>query len=301
MVDTTDEWITARTGIKERRIAENGDATSDMATPAALRALETAGLDPADVDVILLGTATPDMLFPSTACIVQSNLGARRAAAFDLSAACSGFLYGLSIGKAFIESGQYRNALVIGAEALTKIIDWEDRNTCVLFGDGAGAVVLTPSEDDRGLLSINLFSDGDLSHLLYLPAGGSRNPTSPRTIDEGLHYVRMEGREVFKYAVKHMSRAMEISIEQAGVDPDEIDLFIPHQANLRIMEAFAKRLGVPGEKVFVNVDRYGNTSAASVPIALDEAIRSGRCGPGTLVGLTVFGGGFTWASAVVRI
>lgn len=304
MVDTTDEWITTRTGIKERRVAEKGMATSDIATPAAKRALEAAGMKAKDVDLILLGTATPDMLFPSTACVVQSNLGAKNAAAFDLSAACSGFLYAVSVGKAFIESGQYRNALVIGAETLTNILDWEDRSTCVLFGDGAGAVVLGRAEDGgkdgAGIRAINLYSDGALTNLLYMPAGGSRIPTSRDSLDKKLHSVKMEGREVFKYAVKYMSGAMEQTLADAGLTPNDLDLLIPHQANLRIMEAVAKRLEIPSEKVFVNVDRYGNTSAASVPIALDEAVRSGRCRPGDLIGTVVFGGGFTWAAAVVQ-
>lgn len=304
MVDTTDEWITTRTGIKERRVAGPGVATSDIATPAAKSALDAAGLDVMDVDLILLGTATPDMLFPSTACVVQSNLGARNAAAFDLSAACSGFLYAVSVGKAFIESGTYKNALVIGAEALTNILNWEDRTTCVLFGDGAGAVVLGRADENdtkrAGILAIHLYSDGDLANLLYMPAGGSRIPTSPDSIEKKLHFVKMEGREVFKHAVKHMSLAMEETLAEAGFTPADLDLLVPHQANLRIMEAVAKRLEIPNEKVFVNVDRYGNTSAASVPIALDEAVRSGRIKPGDLVGTVVFGGGFTWAAAVVQ-
>lgn len=300
MVDTTDEWITTRTGIRERRVATDSQATSDLATPAARRALEASGLDVEDLDLIIVGTATPDMLFPSTACLLQSNLGAKNAVAFDLSAACSGFLYATSVARSFMQSGQYRNALVVGAETLTKIVNWDDRRSCVLFGDGAGAAVLTPSEDESGIESISLFSDGQLSNLLYQPAGGSRIPASTESVAQDLHTIRMEGRDVFKYAVRHMTSAMTAMIEEAGITADQLDLLIPHQANLRIIEAVGKRLNIPEEKVFVNVHKYGNTSAASVPIALDEAIREGRVKPGSTVGLVVFGGGFTWASAVVK-
>ncbi len=301
IVDTTDEWITTRTGIKERRIAPDHSATSDLATPAAEKALAAAGLDPVDLDLILVGTATPDMVFPSTACILQANLGAKKAVGFDLSAACSGFLYSLSVGASFLKGGVYRNALVIGAETLTSITDWTERRTAVLFGDGAGAVVITPAEDESCIEAINLYSDGNLTHLLHMPAGGSRMPPSHETVDKNLHVITMEGREVFKHAVKLMTSAMEETLSDADVTAGDLDLLIPHQANLRIMEAVAKRLRIPIEKVFVNVDRYGNTSAASVPIALDEAVRSGRIGKGSLIGTVVFGGGFTWASAVVRI
>lgn len=300
IVDTSDEWITTRTGIKERRISADDEATSDMATPAARRALESAGLEAEDLDVIILGTATPDMLFPSTACLVQANLGAKNAAAFDLSAACSGFIYATAIGRSFLQSGQFRNALVIGAETLTKIMNWEDRRSCVLFGDGAGAAVLVPSEDEAGIEGISLSSNGKLWPLLHQPAGGSRVPATSESVAQNMHTVRMEGRDVFKHAVRYMSGSMSDIIKRSGLTPDDIDLFIPHQANLRIIEAVGKRLGIPEEKVFVNVDRYGNTSAASVPIALDEAIRAGRVEPGFNVGMVAFGGGFTWASAVVK-
>ncbi len=301
IVDTTDEWITTRTGIKERRIVEGDVATSDMATSAARRALDSAGLGAEELELIIIGTATPDMPFPSAACLVQANLGAKNAAAFDVSAACSGFLYALSVAEALIQSGRYRNALIIGAETLTKIVDWEDRTSCILFGDGAGAAVLIPSEDEAGIQAINLHSDGNLSHLLHQPAGGSKMPASADTVAGRLHTIHMEGRDVFKYAVKYMARAMSETAEEAGLAIDQLDLLIPHQANLRIIEAVGKRLKISDDKVFVNVDRYGNTSAASVPIALDEAIRSGRVGPGSNVGLVVFGGGFTWASAVVKL
>ncbi len=301
MVDTTDEWITTRTGIRERHIADKDTATSDLAAAAVLRALEAAGLGVADIDLIVLGTATPDMLFPSTAALVQAKLGAAGAVAFDVSAACSGFIYAIAVARGLIETGPYRNAVVIGAETLTRIVDWDDRTTCVLFGDGAGAVVLGPTDDEREICSIELCTDGTLSHLLHMPAGGSRMPASEETVKKRLHCIHMEGREVFKHAVKFMTRAMNAALEQAGMSTDDLDLFIPHQANLRIMEAVSKRMKIPEEKVFINVDRYGNTSAASVPIALDEAVRAGRCPRGTTVGLVAFGGGFTSASAVVKL
>jgi len=301
MVDTSDEWIVTRTGIRERHMASDKEATSDMATPAARNALEAAGLDVADLDAIVLGTATPDMHFPSTACIVQANIGAKNAAAFDICAACSGFLYSLAVGKSFIETGVFRNVLVIGAETLTKVTDWEDRNTCVLFGDGAGAAVLTASRGDEGILSINMGSDGTLVELLYQPGGGSRIPATHESVDKKLHTIHMAGRDVFKFAVKHMSEAALKALADAGTSGPELDWLFPHQANLRIMEAVAKRIEVPRERVYVNLDRFGNTSAASVPIALDEAIRGGHCGPGSLVEMVTFGSGFTWAAAVVRL
>jgi 3-oxoacyl-[acyl-carrier-protein] synthase-3 len=301
MVDTSDEWIVTRTGIRRRHIVSAAEATSDVAAPAALRACEAAGVAPADLDAVVLGTATPDMLFPSTACFVQAKIGAVRAAAFDVSAACSGFLFGLCVGKSLIEAGQARRVLAIGAETLTKFTNWEDRNTCVLFGDGSGAVVLGACEGDRGILSINVGSDGRLWELLYEPAGGSRNPATEETVRQKGHTIHMSGRDVFKHAVQHMSEVLLASLRDAGVTGADLDWLIPHQANLRIMEAVAKRVDVPREKVIVNLEDYGNTSAASIPIAFDEAIRAGRCRPGQLVGLVAFGAGFTWASAVVRL
>ena len=302
IVDTTDEWIVTRTGVRERRIARDDQATSDFATPAALRACEAAGVDPADIDLIVIGTVTPDRVFPSTAAHVQANIGAVQATAFDVIAACSGFLYGLSIAQPAIESGRHRTALVIGAETLTKVTDWKDRNTCVLFGDAAGAVILQLSDDpDRGILSIDTGTDGRLKHLLHQQAGGSRMPASHETVDRRLHTIQMEGREVYKHAVTHMSESALKALADAGLTGPDLDMLIPHQANIRIMEAVAKRIKVPREKVFVNLDRYGNTSAASIPLAFDQAVRGGECGPGSLVEMVAFGGGFTWGAAVVRM
>ncbi|MBN1825651.1 MAG: ketoacyl-ACP synthase III [Candidatus Eisenbacteria bacterium] len=301
MVDTTDEWIVTRSGIRERHISTDDQATSDMATPAALRACEAAGVEPADLDAIIVGTATGDRPFPSTAVVVQANIGASNAYAFDVSAACSGFLFGLSVGRSIIHDDRAGTVLVIGAETLTKVTDWVDRSSCVLFGDGAGAVILQKTDEDRGILSINTGSDGTLQELLYQPAGGSRMPASHETVDQRLHTIKMEGREVFKHAVTHMSEAALKALADAGYEGPDLDWLFPHQANLRIMEAVAKRIRVPRERVFVNLDRYGNTSAASIPIALDEAVRGGHCGPGALIELVAFGAGFTWAAAVVRL
>ena len=300
MVDTSDEWITTRTGIKSRRIADANTATSDLATEAGRRALENAGVAPEEIDMIILATATPDMLFPATACLVQDALGLRNACAFDVSAACSGFVYSLSIANSLIGTGAHRKILVIGAETLSKIMDWTDRNTCVLFGDGAGAAVLSEVPEGRGILSVLLGADGSLSHWLNMPGGGSRVPISQEVLDQRLHYIKMAGNSVFKYAVKAMGSAALAALDRAGVSGEDLDIFVPHQANLRIIEAVADRIGVPMSKVFINIDRYGNTSAASVPIALDEAHRTGRLKEGQLVEIVVFGGGFTWGSAVLR-
>ncbi len=300
MVDTSDEWIMTRTGISTRRIADANTATSDLAAEAGRRAIADAGIDPDEIDMIIVATATPDMLFPASACLVQSAIGLTRACAFDVSAACSGFVYSLSIAKALISSRTYDKILVIGAETLSKIVDWTDRNTCVLFGDGAGAAVLGEVEEGRGIQSVLLGSDGSLSHWLNMPGGGSRMPISHEVIDQRLHYVKMNGNNVFKYAVMAMETAALAALDQANARPEEIDLLVPHQANLRIIEAVAERIGVPMTKVFVNLDRYGNTSAASVPIALDEARREGRLKKGDLVEVVVFGGGFTWGAAVLR-
>jgi 3-oxoacyl-[acyl-carrier-protein] synthase-3 len=300
MVDTSDEWITTRTGIKSRRIADAATATSDLAAEAGRRAIADAKIDPEEIDMIVVATATPDMLFPASACLVQSALGLKRACAFDVSAACSGFVYSLSLAKALISSGAYDKILVIGAETLSKIVDWTDRNTCVLFGDGAGAAVIGEVEEGRGIQSVLLGSDGSLSHWLNMPGGGSRMPISHEVIEQRLHYVKMNGNNVFKYAVTAMGTAALAALDRANASPSEIDILVPHQANLRIIEAVAERIGVPMSKVFVNLDRYGNTSAASVPIALDEACRSGRLKRGDLVEVVVFGGGFTWGAAVLR-
>jgi len=301
MVDTTDEWIRTRTGIRERRVAAEDQATSDLAVVAARRALEEARLDPADLDLIIVATVTPDMPFPATACIVQDRLGASRAAALDLETACSGFVYALATGAQFIETGLYNNVLVIGAETLSKIVDWTDRRTCVLLGDGAGAVVLQPAlAEDQGLLSFHLGADGGGADLLKQPAGGSRLPASEETVRSRLHYVHMNGREVFKFAVKVMGEAAQAALEKCGLGFADVDYYIPHQANYRIIEASARRFGLPMERVYVNIDRYGNTSAASIPVALDEAVDQGRIRPGDLVLLVAFGGGLTWGAAVCR-
>ncbi len=300
MVDTSDEWITSRTGIKSRHIADEKTATSDLAAEAGRRALADAGVTADEVDLIILATATPDMLFPATACLVQSALGLKNACGFDVSAACSGFVYSLSLANSLVGGGTYENVLVIGAETLSKITDWTDRNTCVLFGDGAGAAVVGVVPEGRGILSVLLGSDGSLSNWLNMPGGGSRAPISQEVLDQRLHYIKMAGNSVFKYAVKEMGAAALAALDRAGVTGDALDLLVPHQANLRIIEAVADRIGVPMSKVFINIDRYGNTSAASVPIALDEARRNGRLKEGDLVEIVVFGGGFTWGAAVLR-
>jgi 3-oxoacyl-[acyl-carrier-protein] synthase-3 len=299
LVDTSDEWIQTRTGIRERRIAEPGVATSDIAYEAALRALESAGVDARDLDGIIVGTVTPDYLFPSTACILQSRLGAKKAFAFDLLAGCSGFLYALQAGKGIIHCGDAKKLLIIGAETLSKITDFEDRATCILFGDGAGAAVISES-DSPGILSTCLGANGDEWELLYMPGGGSRIPPSEESVRNKSHYLKMKGKEVFKEAVKALESSSLEAIRMADITPEEIDLFIPHQANYRILDAVRRRVGLPEEKVFSNLDRYGNTSSASVPLALDEAVRSGRVKEGDKILISVFGAGFTWGAAVVR-
>lgn len=300
MVDTTDEWITTRTGIKERRIASEGEFTSTFATKAAERALEMAGVAPDELDLIVVATVTPDFPFPATACLVQNNLKATKAAAFDVSAACSGFLYGLSIVNSIIKSGAAAKALVIGAETLTRITDWKDRNSCVLFGDGSGAVVLEAQSGDRGILSTHIHSDGSYWELLHQPACGSRNPADSRILEERLPFIKMQGNEVFKLAVRAMEDAANEALAANGMVKSDIDLFISHQANLRIIDAIGKRLKLSEEQVYVNLERFGNTSAASIPIALDEANRMGRVKEGDIVLLDSFGGGLTWASALMR-
>jgi 3-oxoacyl-[acyl-carrier-protein] synthase-3 len=302
LVDTSDEWIRTRTGIQQRRMVRPGEALTDMATPAAERALEMAGLSADQLDLIVVGTVSADMITPSAACIIQHRLGARKAVAFDLNAACPGFIYSLSVAHRFIQDRTYSNALVVGGEVISNRIDYGDRSTCVLFGDGAGAVVLGPSNGngDGAILSTHLHSDGSLWELLHLPGGGSRNPPSHQMVDQGLHYLRMQGNEVFKHAVRSMVEAAQEALERNGVTPQDLDWFIPHQANLRIMEVVAKRLEIPPEKVIVTVHKYGNTSAASIPTALDEAVRSGKIRRGDLILVDSFGAGFTWGAALFR-
>ena len=300
IVDTDDQWIVDRTGIRERRIAEADTATSDLATNAAEKALADAGLSAEDIDLIIVATATADMAFPSTACIVQDNLHAGKAAAFDLSAGCSGFVYGLVTGAQFIKTGLYKHVLVIGAETLSRILNFKDRNTCVLFGDGAGAAVLGEVPPGCGLLGSHLGSDGAGAELLSVPGGGSRLPASLDTISNSMHYLQMNGNEVFKFAIKVMGEAAAKAIEDAGITTADIDCMIPHQANVRIIQSAAKRLKIPMDKVVVNLDRYGNTSAASIPLALDEARRDGRVKQGDTIVLVGFGAGLTWAAAVIK-
>ena len=300
MVDTSDEWIRSRTGIAERRISSESEASSDLGAAAAQEALKRAGLKPEEIDLILVATITPDMFFPSTACFIQDKIGAEHAVAFDIAAACSGFIFGLSIADSYLRSGAFKHILLIGAETLTKVTDWKDRNTCVLFGDGAGAVVLRREEGEAGILSTHLFSDGSLSALLNLPGGGSRNPTSERSLRQGLHFIKMNGNETFKVAVRSLEQACREALSHNGLDSSQIDLFIPHQANYRIIQAVASRLDFPLERVYLTLERHGNTSAASIPLALDEAVMSGRVKAKDLLLLSSFGGGMTWASAVIR-
>lgn len=301
MVNTSDEWIVTRTGISERRIASDDQATSDLAEGAARCALEAAAVDPHDLDLILVNTVTPDMFFPSTACVLQERLGASRAAAFDLLAACAGFVYGLSVADAYLRAGLMRNILVIGADTLSKVVDWSDRDTCVLFGDGAGAVLVQRTTADPGILSTHLYSDGSKGGHLMIPGGGSRQPVCEKVVEEKLVTIRMpNGNEVFKMAVRSMEEAAMAALKANGVEVSDIDLFISHQANARIIYALAERMGLPRERIFMNIDRYGNTSAASIPIAIDEAVRAGRLKRGDLLLLTAFGGGITWGSALIR-
>jgi 3-oxoacyl-[acyl-carrier-protein] synthase-3 len=301
MVETSDEWITTRTGIKERRIADPGTAASDLAWEASKKALSAAELDPIELDVIIVGTVTPDYVFPAAGCSLQARLGAKKAAAFDVTAACSGFLYALQVGRSMIAAGTARNALIVGVEVLSRITDYSDRSTCVLFGDGAGAVVLKPGDDpDRGVLSVAIGSDGSFADLLFMPAGGSKCPTTHESVEQHQHFIHMSGNDVFKIAVRGMETVARQALDQAGVALADIDLLVPHQANLRIIDATARRLELPPEKVVVNIDRYGNTSAASIPIALDEAVRGGRIQRGSRIVMVAFGGGLTWGAAVVR-
>lgn len=300
MVDTTDEWITSRTGIKERRIAAADEATSDLASKAALRAMASAGVRGEDLDLIIVATITPDMPFPATACLVQQKIGAVRGAALDIEAACSGFIYGIAIGQQFITSHTYDTVLVVGAEKLSSIVDWSDRNTCVLFGDGAGAAILQNRPRSHGLLTACMGADGSKAGLLCMPAGGSRIPATSESVSSRLHFLRMDGKETFKNAVMAMYTAAKEALARCDVGVDQIKCIIPHQANRRIIQAVTERLEAPEDRVFVNLDRYGNTSAASVAIALDEAVREGRITRGDLVLLIVFGAGLTWGAALIE-
>jgi 3-oxoacyl-[acyl-carrier-protein] synthase III len=302
-VDTTDEWIKTRTGISQRYIVDEGDdvVTSDLCAEAGRKAIEAAGLKPEDIDLLLVGTVTGDCKFPSTAVFTQAKLGLVNAAAMDISAACSGFVYALELADSLIRTGKKKHALIIGAEILTSMVNWEDRSTCVLFGDAAGAAVVGPSDDERGVLATYTKSNGDLAELLWAPGAGSLRRLSPESLEAGDHLIHMRGRHVYTHAVRCMADATQQALDLAGLQPSDIDLLVPHQANIRIIQATCERFGFPMERTMVNVDRYGNTSAASIPIALDEAIEQKRIGEGSRILMTVFGGGFTWASAVITL
>lgn len=299
MVDTTDEWIRTRTGIRERRIVAKGRSASDLAVPACLDAIKAAGLTPQEMDLIIVATVTPDMLFPSTACSIQNKIGAR-CGAFDLSAACSGFTYAVAVADSFIRAGLYKNILVVGTEVLSAFIDWQDRSTCVLFGDGAGAAVVSVSDDGHGIEASYLGSDGSQAELLQIPAGGSVYPPSEETVQKRMHYLKMQGSEVFKVAVKTMDQAVREVLRQTQLEVSDIDCLIPHQANMRILQAVAERLEIPLEKIFINVERYGNMSSASTIVALYEAVKTGKIKKGDNVVLVAFGGGLTWAATLIR-
>jgi len=300
MVDTSDEWIRTRTGIQERRIAEPGVASSDLAVESARRALESAGMQATEVGLIIVATVTPDMSFPCTASLLQEMLGATGAVAFDLVVGCTGFVYGLAAAREMIAAGAYERALVVGAEMLSRITDWQDRRTCVLFGDAAGSAILAPVEEGRGILAYSLGNDGTNADALKLPAGGSRLPASAETVANRQHYLTMNGQEVFKFAVRAMVESSEEVVRRAGLTMSDIAVVIPHQANLRIIEAAAKRMELPIERFECNIDRYGNTSAATIPLALDEAVRAGRIKSGDYILLSVFGAGLAWGSMVLR-
>ncbi len=299
-LDTTDEWITKRTGIRERRVVENGVAASDLAVEASLRALDDANVLPTEVDLIITSTITPDCLFPSTSCYVQEKLGARNAGAFDLLAACAGFVYALSVAKSFVASGAMKTVLVVGAECMSKITDYTDRSTCILFGDGAGAVVVQQGNGRREIITTHLGSDGSQAELLMLPAGGSKLPASRETIDSGLHYIKLRGKEVFKQAIINMVDVITKTAAENNIQVEDIDMIIPHQSNIRIIEAAMEKLKLPREKAYVNIDRYGNTSSASIPIAIDEIEKGNMLKPGDTALLVAFGGGLTWSSSIIK-
>lgn len=300
IVDTTDEWIVTRSGIRERRIVEDGTAASDLGIEAAKRALECASLPPEKIDLIICATITGDMPFPATSCLIQDKIGAKNAAAFDLQAGCSGWVYAISTASQFVQMGTYDNVLVVGTDVLSSVTDWTDRSTCVLFGDGAGAAVVGPVAPGEGILSIYLGADGSGGEFLKMEAGGSRLPASEETVRNRQHFVKMEGREVYKFAVRIMGEASVKVLEMAGLTSDDVDLFVPHQANIRIIDAAVERLGLPAEKVFINVQNYGNTSAASIPFALDEAYRFGKIKAGDVIVVVGFGAGLTWAAGVLK-
>lgn len=300
MVDTSDEWITTRTGIKERRIAPEGINTSTLAIEASKKALEMAGVKAEELDMIICNTISPDQPLPSTSCFIQTALGAKNCAAFDLSAACSGFLFGLCTAEQFIITGKYKRILVIGVELLSRWVDWQDRTTCIIFADGAGAAVVVPSENDRGIIASSIHTDGNFADYLYIPAGGTKFVTSHKTIDERLHYIKMRGNELFKVAIRYMESVAREVLDSANIKIEDIDLFIPHQANQRISVAVAERLNVPMSKVYSNIDRIGNTSSASIPIALDEVNRANKIKEGDLILLASFGAGVTYAGTIIR-
>jgi 3-oxoacyl-[acyl-carrier-protein] synthase III len=300
MVDTNDEWIVQRTGIRERRVAAAHETTASMAAVASLRAIRTAGIDPEEIDIILLATLTPDYWMPSTAALVKEAIGNTTAAAMDVAAACSGFVYAFATAQAYVQSGLAKHVLVIGAELLTRFLDYTDRSTCILFGDGAGAVVVSASEEPGGGLGIELTTEPQGAYMIWLPAGGAKSPPSAETIARGEHYIRMEGKETYRFATRTLATTALASIERAGLQPSDIDLFIPHQANIRIIEAVAKGLDLPMDKMFVNLDKYGNTSAASVPIALAEAVNEGRVAIGDRIVIVAFGAGFTSGAVTIE-
>jgi len=300
LVNTTDEWITGRTGIKERRLAEKNMSTAQMGASASFDVMSKANLGPSDIDLIILSTATPDRLLPSTACDIQALIGANNAVAFDIGGACSGFLYGLSMAEGYIAAGRADNVLVVASEKMSSIVDWTDRSTCVLFGDGAGACIVQKSEGRKGIIGTHHGSDGKLAELLYRPAGGALIPSTPESMEAGDHLVKMAGKEVYRHAVRSMAEASQKALEDAGILGEDVDLLIPHQANMRIIESTARHAGIPMDKVFVNVDRYGNMSSATIPVALDEALEQGILQGGMNVLTVAFGAGFTWGAVVIR-
>lgn len=300
IVDTSEEWILSRTGIITRHKCNDDQTTSEISYCASRQAMDMSGTEPEEIDLIIVGTASPDLPFPSTACLLQSKLGAKNAAAFDLTAACTGFIYGLSIGEQFIKSGRFKTILVVGAEILTKVTNYNDRTTCILFGDGAGAAIMKNHHDENGLFYTKILSDGNLEHLIQIPAGGTRLPLTHELLDQNKNKIHMRGNETFKYAVRLMHQIVVDALEANDLEPEDIALFIPHQANIRIIKALSSRLKFPLDKVWINIDKYGNTSAASVPIALDEAVRAGKVKEGDLIVMVAFGGGLTYGTAIYR-